>query len=300
MIKEIEAKTILSYNKNPSGWFGVKYGMNIYRGCQHGCIYCDSRSSCYQIENFDDIIVKINAIDLLKKELLHKRIKGTVGTGAMSDPYIPIEKDYKLTMQALKVIADYRYPVHITTKSNLILRDIDILQEINKIFASVAITITTIDDDLSKRVEPYAPTSTERFQAIGILSTLGISVGITMMPILPFIEDNEENIVGIVKSASEYGAKFIYPALGMTLREGQREYYYNKLDRLFPGLKEKYQRKYGNKYSCSINNYTRIKNAFYEACNKYGMTTKVPTYDNKVTAVQMSLFEELEKCSKNS
>ena len=175
MIKEIEAKTLLSRNKKPSSWFGTHYLFNIYRGCQHKCIYCDSRSLCYRIDNFDDLLVKKNSVELLRKELKSKRKKGTIGTGSMSDPYTISEKDYKLTRGCLKVISDYNYPVHITTKSNLILRDVDILTEINKIYACVAMTVTTTNDDLSSIIEPGAPKSSERLKAVGVLSSLGIN-----------------------------------------------------------------------------------------------------------------------------
>ncbi|WPC39626.1 SPL family radical SAM protein [Clostridium sp. JS66] len=292
MVREINAKSILVTSKNPSSWFGVKYTMNIYRGCQHGCIYCDSRSECYQIQNFDDIDVKINAVELLKKELVRKRIKGTIGTGAMSDPYIPIEKKYRLTQKSLQVIADNHYPVHITTKSNIILRDIDILQQINNIYAQVAITITTYDDSLSQKIEPRAPVSSDRFKALGILSSLGIHAGITLMPILPFIEDNEENIIKIIEMSKDYGVKFIYPAFGMTLRDRQKEYYYSKLDELFPNLKSKYEKRFKNYYSCSINNYTKLKNVFFENCDKYGISTKMPSYESKLSSIQLSFLNK--------
>ncbi|HOV26931.1 MAG TPA: radical SAM protein [Pseudobacteroides sp.] len=292
MIKEIKAKTILSTVKNPSSWFGVMYNMNIYRGCEHKCIYCDSRSECYRIESFDDIEVKVNAVDLLDLELSKKRKKGTVGTGAMSDPYTPIEKQYRLTQKALKVLAENRYPVHITTKSNLILRDVDILQEINKIHASVAFTITTTDNTIAQKVEPNAPSPIERLNAMGVLSTLGICTGITMMPILPFIEDNTNNIIEIVKLAKEFGASFIYPSFGMTLRDRQRNYYYEKIERLFPGVKEKYEKSYGNYYCCNSKSVSKLKEAFFESCNKYGVSTKIPTYANKLTSIQLSLFND--------
>lgn len=188
MSKEIEAKSILIRNKQPSGWFGTSYLFNIYRGCEHHCIYCDSRSLCYRINNFDELIVKKNAVDLLKKELKSKRKKGAIGTGSMSDPYTKSEKDYKLTRGCLETISEYNYPVHITTKSNLILRDVDLLQEINKIYASVAMTVTTTDDKLAEIIEPGAPSSTDRFKAIGVLSSIGVCTSITMMPILPSIK----------------------------------------------------------------------------------------------------------------
>lgn len=291
MIEEIEAKSILVKNKYPNQWFGVQYTMNIYKGCQHGCIYCDSRSECYRIENFDNILVKTNAVELLKNELARKRIKGTIGTGAMSDPYTHVERKYKFTRKALEVIADFRYPVNIVTKSNLILRDIDLLKEINKIYASVAITITTADDNLAKKIEPFASSPTERFEAIGILSELGINVGITMMPILPFIEDNEENIMEILNMAKKYGVKYIYPFFGVTLRDRQRDYYYEKLDKLFPGVKEKYQSHYKNYYSCRIEKYEKIKKMFYDYCKIHGISTEMPSYYKEISSTQLSFLE---------
>ncbi|MCX7748732.1 MAG: radical SAM protein [Clostridia bacterium] len=291
MIKEVNAKTLLSNCKNPSMWFGVKYNMNIYRGCQHGCIYCDSRSECYRIENFDDILVKVNAIDLLKAELPRKRVKGTVGTGAMSDPYGPVEKEYRLTGRALEVIAERRFPVHITTKSNLVLRDVETLQEINRIYASVSFTVTAADDELAGKIEPGAPSPTDRFKAMGVLSTLGICTGITLMPVLPFLEDNEENIRDIVIKAKEYGASYIYPSFGMTLRDRQRDYYYRKLDTLFPGIKEKYIKKFGLRYGCGVNHGSKLKQLFYELCKKYGISTSMPSYEKKISAYQLSILD---------
>lgn len=290
MIREIQAKTILSNNKRPSAWFGVMYLLNIYRGCQHGCIYCDSRSECYRIDNFDDITVKTNAAELLRQEISRKRKKGTVGTGAMSDPYTPIEKEYKLTQRTLQIIAEERFPLHITTKSNLILRDIDILQEISKIYATVAFTVTTVDDDLARKIEPGAPLPSERLKAMGVLAALGISVGITMMPVLPFIGDDQENISGIVKAAKHYGAQFIYPFFGMTLRDRQRDYYYQKLDKVFPGLTEKYRQKYDLRYSCAAGNAHKLHEVFKEACHKSSISTKMPSYAAAANDLQLSLF----------
>jgi DNA repair photolyase len=157
MIKQIMAKVLLSRVKGPDPWFGFYYNMNLYRGCEHRCIYCDSRSECYRIENFHDLLVKVNAIDLLKKELASKRVKGTIGTGSMNDPYTPTEARLNMTGQALEVIAQYGFPVHIITKSDLILKDLDTLRKINCVGAAVSFTITTADDELAKKVEPYAP-----------------------------------------------------------------------------------------------------------------------------------------------
>jgi len=172
MIHEIEAKKLLITNPHPSYWFGVKYYLNIYRGCMHGCIYCDTRSECYNIDNFDtDISVKTNAIELLKKELSSKRSKETIGFGSASDPYVQIEKKYELTKQALNVVKDFRFPLFLLTKSNLVIRDAEILRQINKQnYACVAFTITTADDNLAKIIEPHAPLPSQRFQAMSILA----------------------------------------------------------------------------------------------------------------------------------
>jgi len=209
MIKEIYAKGLLSHVKQPEPWFGLKYNMNLYRGCQHQCIYCDSRSSCYQIENFKDILVKVNAIDLLEDELSRKRVKGTIGTGSMNDPYMPVEEKLNLTGRALEVIARFGFSVHIITKSDLVLRDLDILREINRIYTAVSFTITTTDEDLAIKLEPGAPAVSKRFDAMRVLSENGILTGVTMMPILPFLEDNEDNIAQIVTQAKEAGASYI-------------------------------------------------------------------------------------------
>jgi DNA repair photolyase len=260
MIKEIQAKTMLARVKGEDAWFGLYYNMNLYRGCQHQCIYCDSRSECYQIENFNtEVLVKVNAAELLRKELASKRVIGTIGTGSMNDPYMPLEQDLRLTRRALEVIAKAGFPVHTITKSDLVLRDLDLFADIQqKTYAAVTFTVTTADDDLSRRLEPGAPVSSRRLAALRTLSRRGILSGITMMPILPFIEDGEENIRQIVTLAAENGAKYILPSFGMTLRDRQREYYYAKLDILFPGMRQRYERAFGKRYSASAQNYRRM------------------------------------------
>lgn len=293
MIKEIDAKVLLSRNKKPNSWFGTHYLFNIYRGCEHHCIYCDSRSLCYRIDNFDDLIVKKNAVELLAKELKSKRKKGTIGTGSMSDPYTKSEKEYNLTRGCLEVISKYNYPVHLTTKSNLILRDIDILQEINKIYASVALTITTSDDDLAKIVEPFAPSSTDRFKCLGILSSIGITTSITMMPVLPFLEDTEKNILDIANKANYYGVKYIIPWIGMSLRDRQRDYYYKNLDVHFPGLRQKYEKRYKDRYKCNCPNMNKLGYALLDACSKYNISLKMPCYEEKISAVQLDMLNKL-------
>ncbi len=281
---------LLSRLKNPDPIFGVKYTMNLYRGCEHQCIYCDSRSECYQIEDFSDILVKVNAIELLEKELAGKRQKGVIGTGAMSDAYIPLEAKYNLTRRALVVIARRRFPVHIVTKSDLVLRDLEILREINKVRASVSFTITTADDDLGYKLEPGAPAVSQRFGAMQALAANGILTGVTMMPILPFIEDSEDNIRQIVSRAHDCGARYILPWFAVTLRDRQRVHFYAQLDRLFPGLRERYESTYGERYECTVPNAGRLIALFEELCARYGLATRITPWEPEVAGKQLALF----------
>lgn len=278
MIREIYAKTILNHVKQPDTYFGLKYNMNLYRGCQHQCIYCDSRSECYQIENFADIHIKVNAIDLLADALPRKRVRGTIGFGSMNDTYMPIERKYRLTGHALEVIAQHQFPVHIITKSDLVLRDIDRLREINQVYAAVSFTITTADDDLAKKLEPGAPLSSARFAAMRALAGAGIHTGITMMPILPFIEDTVENVTSLVEMARDAGAEYILPWFGMSLRAGSRDYYYDKLDQLFPGIRQKYVRQYGWRYECNSPDWRRLDDVFQKLVYKFGIATQMPVF----------------------
>ena len=268
----IKAKSILSKVKYGNEWYGVDYNMNLYRGCSHRCIYCDSRSHCYHIDHFDIVCGKENALSILEQELSKKREKGVVGIGSMSDTYNPKELQYELTRGALKLISKYGFGVSIDTKSDFILRDIDLLKEINsKNNVIIKFTITTSKDELSKKLEPNVCVSSKRFQAMKELSDNGIFVGVMMNPVLPFITDNEEDIKELVRLAYLNGAKFIHTYMGMTLRENQRDYYFHKLDQNFQGLKEKYIQYYGNKYHCIVPNYKNIYQVFIDECNKYGL-----------------------------
>ena len=294
MVQEIQVKSILNRNTHPSSWFGINYGMNIYRGCQHQCIYCDSRSLCYQIEDFDhDLIVKVNAPELLRRELSRKRKRATIGTGAMSDPYIPQEKSYQLTRQCLKIIEEFRYRIHIVTKSNLLLRDIDLLEKIAKRYACIAFTITTTDDELARQLEPYAPLPSERLQAMGILAEAGIRVGITMMPQLPYIMETQQHIDHLIEAAVKYKAKFIVPSFGVTLRDRQRDYYYKKLDanEMFKELVPKYKNKFGTRYYAQCINHKKMKAEFNKLCKENNISTQMPSYEKMRSAVQMNLFD---------
>lgn len=271
----IPAKTLITRTKDRS-WFGTRYNMNIYRGCCHGCIYCDSRSSCYQIQDFDTVRAKENALVIMRQQLKGSLGKGVIGTGSMSDPYNPFEKEYGLTRGALELMNQYRFGVSIATKSHLITRDIDILSQINKHSpVIVKMTVTTHDDAMSRIVEPHVCLSSERLAAIKKISEAGIFCGILMMPILPFIEDSEKNITEIVRLAAEHGANFIYPAIGMTMRQNQREYFYQQLDANFPGIKEKYERQFGYRYRCTSSKVSKLWPLFTESCKRYGLLYKM-------------------------
>lgn len=292
----IPAKTILSGYSEQNSWFGNNYNMNIYKGCSHGCIYCDSRSECYGVDNFDQVRAKEKALALIERELRAKRKKGVVGTGAMSDPYNPYEKEYKLTRGALELINRFGFGVSIATKSDLIVRDMDLFKEIAKHSpVLVKITVTTADDLLGAKIEPNAAVSSRRFKAIKALSQAGIFAGVLLMPVLPFIEDTEDNISRIIDLAYQSGAKFIYPAFGVTLRQNQRDWYYEKLDELFPSLKEKYIKSYGNAYECRCLKAKELWSLFQCKCDDYeilyNMKDIIAGYRDPYQTVQLSLFE---------
>lgn len=297
MIKYFESKHILQKNKSLD-WFGAEYCANLYRGCSHGCIYCDSRSSCYQDCEFDIIKPKRNAISMLEDELSHKRKKGIIDTGAMSDPYNPLEVDLKLTRNFLSLVDKYCFGVSITTKGLLIERDIDLLTSISKKNPAICeLTITTYQDDLSKIIEPNAPVSSKRFKVLSTLTNAGLFAGIVLMPVLPFIEDNENNILEIIKQAADSGARFIYPYFGVTLRHNQREYYYNKLVSAFPDTNYlmQYKSLYGESYECAIPNRAELELIFQEKCNHYGilyrMSDIIREYKKVYNLKQLSLFD---------
>ena len=240
----VDAKGILTGS-------GGHYGMNVYRGCTHGCVYCDSRSLCYRFTHpFEDIEVKRNAPELLEKALRSKRQKCMIGTGAMSDPYMPCEDELKLTRRCLEIIRKYGFGAAIQTKSDRILRDIDLLEEINaEAKCVVQMTLTTYDDALCRILEPNVCNTKRRIEVLSILRDRGIPALVWLTPILPFINDTPENVAAILRECAGAGVKGVLDfGMGLTLREGDREYYYAALDRHFPGMKERYIARYGNAY----------------------------------------------------
>lgn len=295
MEKIIEAKSLLTKIKKGNHWFGYDYNMNLYRGCLHGCIYCDSRSECYEVGEFEEVKVKGNALELLEKELRSKRNKGIIGMGSMSDPYNPYENKYQLTKKSLELMEKFKYGVFIITKSALVLRDKDILKRVDKnAKAVVGITITCGNDGLGKIIEPNVSLSSERFKAIKNLNEAGIDAGILLMPILPFVNDTLDNVKEIVRLAVINKAKFIYPYFGVTLRDKQREFFYENLEKHFPGTKDRYIKRYGNNYSCESDNAKELYKLFAKLCEEekilYRMEDINKLFVMKKEFEQISLF----------
>lgn len=264
----VDAKGILSAHN----------GMNLYRGCTHGCIYCDSRSKCYQITHaFEDIEVKQNAPQLLEKALRSKRKKCMIGTGAMCDPYMHCEEELKLTRRCLELIDEYGFGVAVQTKSDRVLRDLDLLKSINeKEKCVVQMTLTTYDEKLCKILEPNVCTTRRRFETLQILHENGIPTVVWLSPILPFINDTRENIEGILEyciQAKVHG--IICFGMGVTLREGDREYFYAALDKHFPGMKERYHQKYGYAYEVTSDRNKELMQIFYKTCREHGILSDV-------------------------
>ncbi len=263
----VDAKGILTGS-------GGYYGMNLYRGCTHGCIYCDGRSRCYRFTHpFEDIEVKQNAPELLEKALRSKRQKAMIGTGAMSDPYLHCEASIKLTRRCLEIILKYGFGIAVQTKSDLILRDIDLLDEINRSAKCVVqMTLTTYDDGLCRILEPNVCVTKRRIEVLEEMRKRGIPTIVWLTPILPFLNDTKENITSILEECVRTGVKGIIDfGMGLTLREGDREYYYAALDRHFPGMKERYIQRYGNSYELPSPDAGELTEIMKRICRENGI-----------------------------
>ena len=283
------------------GILSTKNGMNLYRGCSHGCIYCDSRSTCYHMDHdFEDIEVKANALELLELALKRKRKKCMLGTGSMTDPYIPLEQELGNVRKALSLAYRYGFGFTLITKSAGVLRDLDLLKAIHeRTKCVVQMTLTTYDEDLCRKLEPGVSTTRERFEALKQLNRAGIPTVVWFSPILPFINDTEENIRGILDyciQAKVYGV--ICFGMGMTLREGNREYFYSQLDRLFPHMKERYIRAYGTQYVVNSPRNEELMKLFGRICDANGIVRDrqkifryLETFEEKNKSVQLSLFD---------
>lgn len=266
-MRTIQAKSILGNHNN----------MNIYRGCTHGCIYCDSRSLCYGIDDFTNIIVKANAIELLRTELQKKRQKAMICTGSMSDPYNPLEAQLEMTKKSLEVIKEYGFGALVLTKSDLVLRDLQLFKAINQNYKAILqMTITTFDDELCKKIEPQTALTSRRFQVLEEFVKNGIEIGVWLSPILPFVNDTKENIHAIVDKCHQIGVTHIVMFnMGLTLRDGNRAYFYQQLDRLFPGLKQQYIQLYHQNYECLSIHEQELNQLFFRRCEELGILTDI-------------------------
>ena len=268
-------------------------GMNLYRGCQHGCIYCDARSLCYRMNHvFEDIEIKINAPQLLEAALKAKRRPCMIGTGSMSDPYIPLEEELRLTRQCLELIYKYGFGATVLTKSDRVLRDLDLLRRIHeRAKAVVQMTLTTFDEDLCRILEPNVSTTAQRYDALKAFQEAGVPTVVWLSPLVPFLNDTPENLLGILDYCSDAGVKGIISfGMGLTLRDGNREHFYAHLDRHFPGLKETYIHTYGNAYELPSPRERELSRLFHEECARRGFL-----HDNDTIFRYLNTLEEKEE-----
>lgn len=274
----IPAKHILIRSKS-TAWFGTDHTVNLYRGCCHGCLYCDSRSDCYRNPDFDRVTAKSDALRILRDELARKVRPAFIAMGAMSDPYNPFEEELLLTRHALELIDAYDCGVSVDTKSDLIVRDIDLYQSIQAHSPVICkLTVTTVDEDLAAKVEPRAPSPARRLAAVRSLAQAGVFCGVLLMPVLPFLEDRPEQVLSVVDRSADAGAKFIYPGFGVTMRQGQREYFLRELDRAFPGehLSRRYLARYGDRYRCPSPRARELWEVFAARCRERGLLYQMP------------------------
>lgn len=286
--------------KMVKGILSAENGMNLYRGCTHGCIYCDARSLCYQMNHdFEDIEVKENALELLEAALRRKRAPCMIATGAMTDPYLHAERSLRYTRRSLELIEQYGFGVTVQTKSARILEDIDLLQRINKRAKCVVqMTLTTYDDGLCRLIEPHVLVTSERFAVLEAMRESVIPTVVWLSPFLPYLNDTEENLRGLLDYCVRAEVRgIICFGIGLTLREGNREYFYEQLDRHFPGLSARYRCKYGNRYEVVSDHHMELMPILYETCRRYGMMsspeenfTFLRTFDSPLYGEQLTLF----------
>ena len=282
---EIPAKHLLIRSRSTQ-WFGTDHTVNLYRGCCHGCLYCDSRSACYGDPDFDTVKVKADALRILRDDLARKVRPAFVSMGAMSDPYNPFEKELLLTRHALELLDAYECGAAIATKSDLILRDRDVLTSIAAHSPVVCkVTVTTTDPGMAAKVEPRAPSPARRLAAVEGLAKAGLFTGVLLMPVLPFLEDTEENVLSVVDQAARAGARFVYPAFGVTMREGQREHFLRALDLAFPDqdLSKRYLARYGSRYQCPSPRARQLWEAFSQRCRELGVLYTMPSIISAAT-----------------
>ena len=277
-MKTIKAKSILQKVRYDNAqWFGIDYNMNLYKGCCHGCIYCDSRSDCYRIDKFDEVRVKFDALAILNRELRSRRNKGVVGIGAMSDTYNPFERELEITRGALQLIDQYGFGVSIDTKGALVTRDIDVLQRISQQHSAIVkLTVTTTDDALASIIEPGAPSPSRRLAALRELADANLFCGILCTPVLPHITDDDASIESMVEAAHQAGARFIYSMGGVTMRTGQKEYFLDHLKAVSPSLPQRYREEFGDRYLCNSPQKREALALLRKLCKEAGLLYRMP------------------------
>ena len=296
-IPTVRARTILhKVRKGGNEWFGIDYNMNLYRGCAHGCIYCDSRSECYRIDDFDRVRVKADALAILRRELRSRRVRGVVGVGAMSDTYNPLERNLRVTRGALELVEEFGFGVSVDTKSTLVTRDIDVLAAIGARGGAVAkVTITTADDELARVIEQHAPLPSERFAALAQLAAAGIFCGVLFTPTLPWVTDDDATVRGVVEGAAAAGARFVHHMTGVTLRDRQREHFLERIAAVDPALPERYRAEFGDRYFCNSPRASENRALFRALCKQHGllwrMSNIIKAYKpDRPLGAQASLF----------
>ncbi len=277
-METIKAKSILQKVRYDNAqWFGIDYNMNLYKGCCHGCIYCDSRSDCYRIDKFDEVRVKFDALAILNRELRSRRNKGVVGIGAMSDTYNPFERELEITRGALQLIDQYGFGVSIDTKGALVTRDIDVLQRISQQHSAIVkLTVTTTDDALASIIEPGAPSPSRRLAALRELADANLFCGILFTPLLPHITDDDASIESMVEAAHQAGARFIYSMGGVTMRTGQKEYFLDRLKAVSPSLPQRYREEFGDRYLCNSPRKREALALLRKLCKEAGLLYRMP------------------------
>ncbi|MBC2890059.1 SPL family radical SAM protein [Gordonibacter massiliensis (ex Traore et al. 2017)] len=274
----VRARSILQKVRHHGDeWFGIDYNMNLYRGCCHGCIYCDSRSECYRVDDFDRVRVKFDALAILRRELRSRRVRGVVGVGAMSDTYNPFEHDLNVTRSALELLAEHGFGVSVDTKSTLVTRDIDLLRAIGGAGGAIAkLTITTADDRLARLIEPHAPAPSERFAALTELAEAGVFCGVLFTPTLPWVTDDETTVRGVVEGAAAAGARFVYHMTGVTMRDRQRDHFLERVAAVDPALPDRYRRAFGDRYFCNSPRAAENRALFRALCKEHGLLWRMP------------------------
>lgn len=287
-MEALTAKQLLTpVRQEQDSFFLANWNMNLYRGCSHGCIYCDSRSDCYGIRDFGTVRPKADALSILESELRSKRSTGVISMGAMSDPYNPLERELMLTRGALELIRKYRFGAAFTTKSDLCARDAGLLAEISRHAPVCArMTVTCADDELCRAIEPHVAVTSQRMAAVRALADAGVFTGVWLNPVLPFLTDSEENIREIVRMTAQAGGRFVVCFFGMTLRSGNREYFYQALAKTFPGMAQRYAETFGNAYEIPAQEPERLYSAFREECEAHGLCWRFRDLNREMTARQ--------------